>query len=122
MMFITYQCVTCFISSFIQQQDTTKLTNFSISSFSLQRQDTDERLRKIQSEKEALAVQVQVLTDQLQSQGSKIAEMDRILQEKNQLLSNAEDLLQRVSVFATTVGIHIDKQKVPRFLFFASFY
>ncbi|XP_058169939.1 uncharacterized protein LOC131285098 [Anopheles ziemanni] len=76
-----------------------------------QRQDTDERLRRLQTDKEALAMQVKTLTEQVQSQSTKISELERTVKEKNQLLSNAEDLLQRVSVFAQTVGIQIDKQK-----------
>uniref|UniRef100_A0AAG5D397 SAM domain-containing protein n=1 Tax=Anopheles atroparvus TaxID=41427 RepID=A0AAG5D397_ANOAO len=77
----------------------------------LPRQDTDERLRRLQTDKEALAMQVKTLTEQVQTQSSKIIELERTVKEKNQLLSNAEDLLQRVSVFAKTVGIQIDKQK-----------
>ncbi|XP_053689132.1 liprin-beta-2 isoform X3 [Sabethes cyaneus] len=76
-----------------------------------QRQDTDERLHRLQTDKEALALQVKVLTEQVQSQNTKIADLERTVSEKNQLLSNADDLLQRVSQFAKTVGIQIDKQK-----------
>ncbi|XP_019540219.2 liprin-beta-1 isoform X4 [Aedes albopictus] len=76
-----------------------------------QRQDTDERLRRLQTDKEALALQVKVLTEQVQTQGTKITDLERTVSEKNQLLSNADDLLQRVSQFAKTVGIQIDKQK-----------
>uniref|UniRef100_A0AAG5D3A2 SAM domain-containing protein n=2 Tax=Anopheles atroparvus TaxID=41427 RepID=A0AAG5D3A2_ANOAO len=61
----------------------------------LQRQDTDERLRRLQTDKEALAMQVKTLTEQVQTQSSKIIELERTVKEKNQLLSNAEDLLQR---------------------------
>ncbi|KFB38265.1 AGAP010342-PA-like protein [Anopheles sinensis] len=60
-----------------------------------QRQDTDERLRRLQTDKEALAMQVKTLTEQVQSQSTKISELERTVKEKNQLLSNAEDLLQR---------------------------
>lgn len=77
----------------------------------LPRQDTDERLRRLQADKEAMALQVKVLTDQVQTQTTKITEMERTVSEKNKLLSNADDLLQRVSQFAKTVGIQIDKQK-----------
>ncbi|XP_050071791.1 uncharacterized protein LOC126559663 [Anopheles maculipalpis] len=77
----------------------------------LQRQDTDERLRRLQKDKESLALQVKTLTEQMQSQSAKLSELENMIKEKNQLLSNAEDLLQRVSVFAKTVGIQIDKQK-----------
>lgn len=64
-----------------------------------------------------MALQVKVLTEQVQTQGTKIADLERTVSEKNQLLSNADDLLQRVSQFAKTVGIQIDKQKVPRLFF-----
>lgn len=40
--------------------------------------------------------------------------MEQALNEKNHMLTNAEDLLQRVSLFAASVGIHVDKQKVPK--------
>lgn len=61
-----------------------------------------------------------MLTEQVQTQGTKISDLERTVSEKNQLLSNADDLLQRVSQFAKTVGIQIDKQKVPRISFFFS--
>ncbi|XP_021711270.1 uncharacterized protein LOC5566064 isoform X10 [Aedes aegypti] len=60
-----------------------------------QRQDTDERLRRLQTDKEALALQVKMLTEQVQTQGTKISDLERTVSEKNQLLSNADDLLQR---------------------------
>lgn len=71
-------------------------------------------MRRLQTDKEALALQVKTLTEQVQTLTSKISDLERTVKEKNQLLANAEDLLQRVSVFANTVGIQIDKQKVPR--------
>ncbi|XP_058833871.1 liprin-beta-1 isoform X2 [Topomyia yanbarensis] len=60
-----------------------------------QRQDTDERLRRLQTDKEALALQVKVLTEQVQTQSTKITELERTVHEKNKLISNADDLLQR---------------------------
>ncbi|XP_059622776.1 liprin-beta-1 isoform X2 [Phlebotomus argentipes] len=77
----------------------------------LPRQDIDERLRRLQSDKESLALQVQVLSEQVAAQNEKISDLERMLTEKTQLLSNADDLLHRVSVFATLVGVQIDKQK-----------
>lgn len=65
--------------------------------FFLQRPDSDEKFRRIQSDKEALALQVQVLSEQVSLQNEKIVEMERLINEKNRLISNAEDLLQRVS-------------------------
>lgn len=65
--------------------------------FYLQRQDTDERLRRLQTEKESMALQVQVLTEQVSAQSDKIADLERIILDKTQQLSHSEDLLQRVS-------------------------
>lgn len=78
-----------------------------------QRQDTDERLRRLQSDKESLVLQVQVLTEQVIAQGEKLSELERSLTEKQHQLNNADDLLRRVSLFANSVGVQIDKQKVP---------
>ncbi|GAB0090836.1 hypothetical protein DMENIID0001_056000 [Sergentomyia squamirostris] len=60
-----------------------------------QRQDIDERLRRLQSDKESLALQVQVLSEQVAAQNEKISDLERMLTEKTQLLSNADDLLHR---------------------------
>lgn len=89
-----------------------------------QRQDTDDRLRRLQSDKESLVLQVQVLTEQVAAQGEKIGELERSVTEKQHLLNNADDLLRRVSLFANLVGVQIDKQKVPETetFFFASQY
>ncbi|XP_061518851.1 liprin-beta-1 isoform X18 [Anopheles gambiae] len=61
----------------------------------LPRHDTDERLRRLQKDKESLALQVKTLTEHMQTQSTKISELENMIKEKNQLLSNAEDLLQR---------------------------
>ncbi|XP_040171938.1 uncharacterized protein LOC120905168 isoform X7 [Anopheles arabiensis] len=61
----------------------------------VQRHDTDERLRRLQKDKESLALQVKTLTEHMQTQSTKISELENMIKEKNQLLSNAEDLLQR---------------------------
>ncbi|XP_037051870.1 liprin-beta-1 isoform X4 [Bradysia coprophila] len=60
-----------------------------------QRQDTDERLRRLQTDKESMALQVQVLTEQVSAQSDKIADLERIILDKTQQLSQSEDLLQR---------------------------
>lgn len=80
--------------------------------FFLQRQDTDERLHRLQTDKESLALQVQVLTEQVSAQNEKITDLEKLITDKSQLITNTEDLLQRVSEFAISVGIQIDKQKV----------
>ncbi|KAG5883909.1 hypothetical protein JTB14_032133 [Gonioctena quinquepunctata] len=57
--------------------------------------EQDEKLRKMQYEKDNLQLQVQVLTDQIEAQSDKIADLEKMLQEKKHLLSEAEDKLQR---------------------------
>lgn len=54
-----------------------------------------------------------MVSEQVAAQGEKICDLERNLSEKQQLLNNADDLLRRVSQFADSVGIQIDKQKVP---------
>lgn len=61
----------------------------------LPRQDTDERLRRLQRDKEALAVQYQSMSDKVTEQGDRILELERQLVEKAQQLSAAEERLQR---------------------------
>lgn len=57
-----------------------------------------------------------MLTEQVSAQNEKIGDLERVITDKSQLLINTEDLLQRVSAFAHSVGIQIDKQKVLLFL------
>lgn len=56
----------------------------------------DERYRKLQTERDNLQLQVQVLTEQIEAQGDKISDLEKALSEKKQQLVNAEDMLQRV--------------------------
>ncbi|XP_011205037.2 liprin-beta-2 [Bactrocera dorsalis] len=60
------------------------------------RQDADERLRRLQRDKEALALQYQLLTDRVSDQADKIIELEGLLQEKTQLLSDRDEQLQRL--------------------------
>lgn len=63
-----------------------------------QRQDnSSERLRKLQSDKDALQLQVQILTEQVNAQSDKLKELEMTINEKNMQISNSEDLLNRVS-------------------------
>jgi hypothetical protein len=57
--------------------------------------EQDEKCRKLQYEKDSLQLQVQVLTDQIEAQTDKIAELEKTLMEKKQLLSDNEDKFQR---------------------------
>ncbi|RZC32175.1 liprin-beta-1, partial [Asbolus verrucosus] len=55
----------------------------------------DEKFRKLQYEKDNLQLQVQVLTEQIEAQTDKIADLEKMLCDKKQLLSDTEDKLQR---------------------------
>lgn len=65
-----------------------------------QRQDSSsERVRRLQSDKDALQLQVQILTEQVNAQNDKLKDVEMTMNEKNLQLSNSEDLLNRVSLF-----------------------
>lgn len=49
------------------------------------------------SDKGALQLQVQILTEQINAQSDKLKELEMTVNEKNLQLNNAEDLLNRVS-------------------------
>lgn len=57
--------------------------------------EQDEKFRKLQFEKDNLQLQVQVLTEQIEAQTDKIADLEKMLMEKKQLLVDTEDKLQR---------------------------
>jgi hypothetical protein len=50
----------------------------------------------LQSDKDALQLQVQILTEQINAQNDKLKEMEMTMNEKNLQLNNTEDLLNRV--------------------------
>lgn len=58
--------------------------------------DMEERLLRLEGERDALRLQVQVLGEQLSSQADKIADLSDCLEEKRHQLKSAENLLQRV--------------------------
>ncbi|XP_071056703.1 liprin-beta-2 isoform X3 [Onthophagus taurus] len=57
--------------------------------------EQDDRYRKLQSEKDNLQLQVQVLSEQIEAQSEKITDLEKSLQEKKQQLISTEDVLQR---------------------------
>ncbi|XP_014486474.1 PREDICTED: uncharacterized protein LOC106750559 isoform X2 [Dinoponera quadriceps] len=56
---------------------------------------TEERLRKLESERGALHMEVSVLSEQVDAQSSKIQELEGILQEKRDSLRQMEEALQK---------------------------
>lgn len=59
--------------------------------------DVEERLRRLEADKDSLQLQVTVLTEQIEVQTDKISDLEKLLEEKKMQLANAEDVLQRVS-------------------------
>ncbi|KAL1489665.1 hypothetical protein ABEB36_013607 [Hypothenemus hampei] len=57
--------------------------------------EQEEKLRKIQYERDNLQLQVQVLTEQIEAQSDKICDLEKTLQEKKTMLSEADEKLQR---------------------------
>ncbi|XP_035645640.2 liprin-beta-1b isoform X7 [Oncorhynchus keta] len=54
-----------------------------------------ERLSRLEGDKESLVLQVSVLTDQVEAQGEKIRDLDMCLDEHRQKLNATEDMLQQ---------------------------
>ncbi|XP_046809080.1 liprin-beta-2 [Lucilia cuprina] len=59
------------------------------------RQDSDERLRRLQRDKESISLQYRMVADKVCEQADKILELERLLSEKTQQLSAKDELLQR---------------------------
>uniref|UniRef100_A0A3P8TVD6 Liprin-beta-1/2 coiled-coil domain-containing protein n=1 Tax=Amphiprion percula TaxID=161767 RepID=A0A3P8TVD6_AMPPE len=55
-----------------------------------------ERLSRLESDKECLILQVSVLTDQVEVQGEKIRDLDKCLEHHREKLNSTEQLLQQV--------------------------
>lgn len=59
------------------------------------RQDSDERMRRLQRDKEGLALQYQMLAERVSEQADRIIELEGLLTEKSQQLCSKEEQLQR---------------------------
>ncbi|KAH8270276.1 hypothetical protein KR018_006467 [Drosophila ironensis] len=59
------------------------------------RQDSDERMRRLQRDKEGLALQYQMLAERVSEQADKILELEGLITEKTQQLCNKDEQLQR---------------------------
>ena len=59
--------------------------------------ELEERLIRLENDRESLQLQVSVLTEQVDAQSEKISDLQQNLDDKKQQLMNAEDLLQRVN-------------------------
>uniref|UniRef100_A0A7N8Y625 PPFIA binding protein 1b n=1 Tax=Mastacembelus armatus TaxID=205130 RepID=A0A7N8Y625_9TELE len=66
-----------------------------------------ERLSRLESDKESLVLQVSVLTDQVEAQGEKIRDLDLCLDEHREKLNATEEMLQQVCVFFTCNRSHV---------------
>lgn len=59
------------------------------------RQDCDERMRRLQRDKEGLALQYQMLAERVSEQADRIIELEGLLTDKSQQLCSKEEQLQR---------------------------
>ncbi|KAL1115971.1 hypothetical protein AAG570_005466, partial [Ranatra chinensis] len=57
--------------------------------------ELEEQVRRLDNEKESLALQVAVLTDQVEAQAEKIAELEKLVAEQKRQISASDDMLQR---------------------------
>lgn len=60
-----------------------------------------ERLRKLESERGALHMELSVLSEQVDAQSNKIQELENMLQEKKDTLRQMEEALQKARCFVT---------------------
>ncbi|XP_046878641.1 liprin-beta-1-like isoform X1 [Hypomesus transpacificus] len=65
-----------------------------------------ERLSRLESDKECLVLQVSVLTDQVEVQGEKIRDLDMCLDEHREKLNATEELLQQEVMSRTALETH----------------
>jgi chromosome segregation ATPase len=62
-------------------------------------------MQRLETEKDQLRLQVSVLTEQVEAQAEKMAELERLLEEKKRELNKTEESLQLVSItFACISG------------------
>lgn len=58
--------------------------------------DYEDRLLRLESDKDTLHLQVSVLSDQIEAQTNKIHDLEKMLDDKRNVLESTEDHLQRV--------------------------
>lgn len=61
----------------------------------LQPSFSDEKMKELATDKESLKLQVVVLSDQIDSQSEKIGDLEKLLDDKKEVLRRTEDILQR---------------------------
>lgn len=59
--------------------------------------DYEDRLLRLESDKDTLHLHMSVLSEQIDAQTAKIRDLERMLDDKKSVLENTEDQLQKVS-------------------------
>lgn len=70
---------------------------YRYSSLILFQNDAEERVRRLEADKESLQLQVQVLSEQISAQSEKMTDLERALHDTRQRLDDAEQRLQKVN-------------------------
>lgn len=73
----------------------------------------DERLQRLEGDKDSLQMQVSILMDQIEAQTEKIADLERTLSDRAFQLQKAEDNLQKVSTIVTFLKYFSVINKIP---------
>jgi hypothetical protein len=63
--------------------------------------EMDERLQRLEGDKDSLQMQVSILIDQIEAQTDKMADLERTLSDRAFQLQKAEDILQKVNTIVT---------------------
>lgn len=66
--------------------------------------DAEDRVRRLEADKESLHLQVQVLSEQIQAQSEKMADLERALHETRQRLDDSDQRLQKVTFCNTNTN------------------
>jgi len=61
--------------------------------------EVEDRLLRLESDKDSLQIQASLLSDQIHSQSNKIQDLEKILLDKKTILESTQDILSRVLVF-----------------------
>ena len=59
----------------------------------------DDRLQRLEGDKDSLQMQVSILMDQIEAQTDKIADLERTLSDRAFQLQRSEENLQKVNIF-----------------------
>lgn len=74
--------------------------------FFLKQPEVDERMQRLENDKDSLQMQVSILMDQIDAQTEKISDLERGLSERSYQLQRSEETLQKVFIIIIVFAHH----------------